>query len=186
MTHYSPGGPIILAEHDAAWPDEFRREAGAISVALSDVTTAVHHIGSTAISGLVAKPVLDMLLVVPQLDLLDPRSDRLAALGYEARGEFGIPGRRFFSRTTPQGIRTHQIHAYARGAEAVQRHLDFRDYLRAHPSVAIEYGRLKTRLAASFGTDVEGYATAKTAFVREVERLAAAWRAARPGPDSAV
>jgi GrpB-like predicted nucleotidyltransferase (UPF0157 family) len=186
VTLYFPGGPIILAAHDAAWADAFLREADAINGALSDLSTAVHHIGSTAINGLVAKPVLDILLVVPQLDMLDLRTEPLVALGYEARGEFGIPGRRYFSKTSPQGIRTHQIHAYAREAEAVQRHLDFRDYLRAHPSVANEYGRLKMRLAKSFGTDVEGYATAKTTFVREVERLAAAWRAESSDFDSAV
>ena len=186
MTPYAPGGPIVLAPHDVGWADEFSREAAEINGALSDLSIAVHHIGSTAIHGLVAKPVLDILLVVPQLDALDLRSPRLVALGYEARGELGIPGRRYFAKTTPQGIRTHQIHAYARGSEAVQRHLDFRDYLRAHASVANEYGHLKMRLAESFGTDVEGYAAAKTAFVREVEHLAAAWRAGRLDLDAAV
>jgi GrpB-like predicted nucleotidyltransferase (UPF0157 family) len=175
-TSYSPGGPVVLAPPDPRWADDFAREAGAIRAALSDLAIAVHHIGSTAVDGLIAKPVIDILLVVPHLAPLDARADRLAALGYDARGEFGIPGRRYFHKTSPLGVRTHQIHAYAEESDAIRRHLDFRDYLRAHPATAEAYARLKVRLADRFHADVEGYAHAKTPFVLGVERDAVRWR----------
>jgi len=173
---YSPGGPIVFAPTDPTWVDEFAREARAIRSVLSDLAIAVHHIGSTAVDGLIAKPVIDILMVVPGLTALDARGDRLATLGYEARGEFGIPGRRYFHKTSPLGVRTHQIHSYAEGSDAIQRHLDFRDYLRAHPAALEAYARLKVQLADRFGADVEGYANAKTVFVRDVERVGALWR----------
>lgn len=184
---YSSGGPIVLVPYDTAWAPAFAREAAAIRAAFPDVAIAVHHIGSTAVDGLVAKPVIDLMMVVPDLVALDERPERLAGLGYEARGEFGVPGRRYFQKTSVDGVRTHQIHAYAHGANAIERHLDFRDYLRAHPAVADAYARLKVHLAQRFGSDIEGYAMAKTAFVRDVERDAAAWRAhPRRGQDLAI
>src|SRR5262249_24631393 len=128
---------------------------------------------STGVDGIVAKPVIDILLVVPDLASLDERQDRFASLGYEARGEFGIPGRRYFQKTARDGVRTHQIHAYAHGADAVTRHLDFRDYLAAHAAAAPTYGRPKPELPQRFGHDIEGYATPKTPFVRDVEPHAA-------------
>jgi GrpB-like predicted nucleotidyltransferase (UPF0157 family) len=173
---YSPGGPVVLAPPDPTWTDEFVREASAILAALSDLAPTVHHIGSTAVAGLIAKPVIDILVVVPDLVALDARGDRLATLGYEARGEFGVPGRRYFHKTSQLGVRTHQIHSYAEGSDAIRRHLDFRDYLRAHPATVEAYARLKTQLADRFGADVEGYANAKTAFVLGVERDGALWR----------
>jgi GrpB-like predicted nucleotidyltransferase (UPF0157 family) len=173
---YSPGGPIVLAPHDPAWVVEFGREASAIRAALVDLEVELHHIGSTAVSGLTAKPVIDILLVVASLAALDAKADRLGNLGYRGRGEFGVPGRRYFQKTRDDGVRTHQIHAYAAGDDAIRRHLDFRDFLRAHPIVASAYARLKAELADKHGRDVEAYAEGKTAFVREVERMAAEWR----------
>jgi len=177
VTWYSPDGPIVVAPYDQAWAGAFATEADAISAALSELPVSVEHIGSTAVAGLAAKPVIDILLIVPDLASLDERAERLTRLGYVGRGEFGVPGRRFFQKTTAAGIRTHQIHAYADGADDIRRHLDFRDYLRAHPSVADAYASLKVRLAERFSADVERYADAKTSFVRDVEHLAARWRA---------
>jgi GrpB-like predicted nucleotidyltransferase (UPF0157 family) len=173
---YTPGGPVVLAPPDPTWADEFAREARAIRAALPDLPITVHHIGSTAVDGLIAKPVIDILLVVPHLAALDARGDSLVTLGYEPRGEFGVPGRRYFHKTSPLGVRTHQIHSYAEGSDAIHRHLDFRDYLRAHSAAVEAYARLKTQLADRFGADVEGYANAKTAFVLGMEREGALWR----------
>ena len=173
---YFPGGPIILAEYDGEWPAEFAREATAIRAALADLEIELHHIGSTAVEGLSAKPVIDILLIVSSLAVLDASPDRLVSLGYEGRGEFGVPGRRFFQKTRDDGARTHQIHAYATGDGAIRRHLDFRDFLKAHSIVADAYVRLKAELAEQHGDDIEAYAEGKTTFVREVERIAAEWR----------
>ncbi len=173
---YRPGEAIVLAPHSAAWAEAFEREASAVLDALSDVSIEVHHIGSTAIPGIVAKPVIDMLGIVPAVEALDVRARRLAVLGYEALGEFGIPGRRYFRKNAPDRVRTHQLHAFAVGSPEIQRHLDFRDYLRAFPKEAAAYSALKQGLAARCGSDMKAYGDGKTDFVRAVERRAAAWR----------
>lgn len=174
---FRAGEQIVLVPHDVAWADAFEREARSIRAALPTVPITLHHIGSTAIPGIVAKPVIDILGVVGNISDLDTQSSRLAALGYEGLGEFGIVGRRYFRKDSSDGARTHQIHAFGAGSPHIQRHLDFRDYLRAFPDAAAEYAALKLVLAARSGADIERYADAKTDFVRDIERRAVAWRA---------
>ena len=173
---YKPGGVIVLAPHSPTWAAAFEREAAAILGALSDLPFELHHIGSTAVPGIVAKPVIDMLGIVPALDALDVRADRLAALGYEALGEFGIFGRRYFRKDGPDRVRTHQLHAFAVGSPEIQRHLDFRDYLRTFPAEAAAYAALKRDLAGRCGSDMRAYSDGKTEFIRAAERRAAEWR----------
>lgn len=172
---YIPGGPIILRPHDATWSAAFDEAAAQLAQRLSGIVVALHHVGSTAIPGIAAKPVIDILAVVTDLEALDQRADALVAIGYEALGEFGIPQRRYFRRNTPAGVRIHQVHAFARGHEQIERMLLFRDYLRATPTVAQEYEALKYRLAAQCGDDVERYAESKTGFVEAVLGQARAW-----------
>lgn len=170
-------GAIVLVPSDATWPAAFAREASLISGSLSDLPMDVHHIGSTAIANIVAKPVIDMLGIVPAVEALDARAYRLAAFGYEGLGEFGIPGRRYFRKNAVDGTRTHQLHAFAADSPEIQRHLDFRDYLRAFPVEADAYGALKQSLAGSCGSDMPAYSDGKTEFIRAIDRRAATWRA---------
>ncbi len=168
-----PGGVIVLAPHSGTWAAAFEREASTILEALSDLSIELHHIGSTAIPGIVAKPVIDMLGIVPAVEHLDVRAQRLAVLGYEALGEYGIPGRRYFRKDGPDGVRTHQLHAFALGSPEIQRHLDFRNYLRAFPAEAAAYAELKQGLARSCGSDMQAYSDGKSEFIRGIERRAA-------------
>ncbi|MFL5608076.1 MAG: GrpB family protein [Gemmatimonadaceae bacterium] len=118
-----------------------------------------------------------MLGVVPAVEALDEQSHRLEALGYEAQGEFGIAGRRYFRKNGPDGARTHQLHAFAVGSPDIDRHLDFRDYLRAFPEEAAAYAALKMDLARRCGRNHDAYSDGKTDFILAVERRAVAWRA---------
>lgn len=172
----------MLAAHDPSWAARFADEASLVTAALGGVLAELHHIGSTAVPGIVAKPVIDMLAVVWSVEALDASAPALAALGYEALGEFGIPGRRYFRKDSAAGVRTHQLHAFATGSADVARHLGFRDYLRAHPRAAHAYERLKQDLAERSAGSTRAYTSGKTAFVREVERRAATWRRDAPGP----
>jgi GrpB-like predicted nucleotidyltransferase (UPF0157 family) len=174
---HRPESGIVLVPHSSAWAAEFEREASAIVRALSLLSIELHHIGSTAIPGIVAKPVIDMIGIVDSVEELDDSAARLVELGYEAMGEFGIPGRRYFRKNAPDGTRTHQLHTFARGSPEIQRHLDFRDYLRAFPAEAAAYAELKLEVARRCGSNVGTYTEGKTEFVRAVERRAAAWRA---------
>lgn len=143
--------------------------------ALGAVATATHHIGSTAIPGILAKPIIDMLLEVGDLDLLERKTAKLEALGYESLGEFGIAGRRYFRKDDAQGVRTHQIHAFAAGSPHVTRHLAFRDYLRAFPEVAHDYSELKRRLLETCHGSVDAYMEGKDPFIKVVEQAALRW-----------
>ena len=108
---------------------------------------------------------------------MDVCNPAMEALGYEACGEFGIPGRRYFRKDDAAAIRTHHVHAFAVGSPEIERHLAFRDFLRAHPTWAEQYSDLKRNLAAAHADSIERYMDGKDAFIQEVDRLAAAWRA---------
>jgi len=169
---------IVVVAYDPAWPAEFEAEAQRIARALGSNVVALHHIGSTAIPGMFAKPILDILLEVDDLAALDRETGALQALGYEAMGEFGIPRRRYFRKSNAAGVRTHHLHAFQVGDAEIERHLAFRDYLIAHPAAAQAYGALKQELARRFVDDRQAYMDGKDAFVKEQEAKALQWRRA--------
>ncbi len=165
---------IRLTEHDPTWATDFLHESERVRPAFGVVLIALHHIGSTAVPGTLAKPIIDLLAIVSDVHLLDARATHITALGYEVMGEFGLPGRRYFRRDDAEGVRTHHIHAYApTSASEFERYLSFRDYLREHPLVAQEYSDLKRSLARQCQGDTRCYSDGKTDFVRDVERRAA-------------
>jgi GrpB-like predicted nucleotidyltransferase (UPF0157 family) len=170
---------VAVVPYDPAWQESYQRESERIVDALGAVVVAIHHIGSTAIPGIVAKPIVDMLLEVSDIGTLDRDTPRLERLGYEARGEFGIPGRRYFRRNDEGGCRTHHVHAFAAGSAEAQRHLAFRDFMVAHPEEASTYGALKAQLAAQYPNDMDGYMDGKDAYVKAQQARAVAWSAAR-------
>lgn len=156
------------------WPVEYEKETAALRKALGEILVRVHHIGSTAVPGLAAKPVIDMLLEVTDLDALDALNASMRSLGYEPRGEFGIPGRRYF----PKGgdARTHHVHAFAAGATQVLEHLAFRDYLRSHPKEIEAYGAVKRAASEAHRTDPKGYVAYKSAHVSALLNRALEWK----------
>lgn len=167
---------VRVVPHDPNWSAAFAAEAERIRSALGGMVVAIHHIGSTAIPGISAKPIIDILLEVEDILTLEARSVALVGLGYEAKGEFGISGRRFFSKESAAGVRTHQIHAFARGSSGSDRLLAFRDYMIAQPEVARSYSLRKQRLASSHPDDIEAYMDGKDAFIKEPEAKAIMWR----------
>src|SRR5687768_18467805 len=138
---------VEVVPHGPLWREAFEAEARLVASALGDNVAAVHHVGSTAIPGIYAKPVIDLLVEVSDIEGVDARSPAMESLGYEVMGEYGIPGRRYFRRDGPGGTRTHQIHAFKAGSPEVIRHLAFRDYMIAHPTDAQRYSELKRKLA---------------------------------------
>lgn len=166
---------VLVVDYNPAWPSMFEVEAARIAEALGGNLVAIHHIGSTSVPGLKAKPVIDMLPVVKDIALVDERTPNMVALGYEAMGEFGLPGRRYFRKGDP--VRTYHVHVYALGSvQEIERHVAVRDYLRTHPEVARQYGELKAQLAAEFPDDREAYMDGKDAFVKAMEKDALAWK----------
>lgn len=171
----TPHARIAVVPYDPRWPQEFDRAAGEVIPALGPRLLAIHHIGSTSIPRIHAKPVIDILAIVEELHALDERTTEMEALGYQVLGEFGMEGRRYFRRNDSTGRRTHQIHAFAQGSPHVARHLAFRDFMRAHRDAARQYGDLKRRLARAHPYDMEAYMDGKDGFIKEMEARALEW-----------
>jgi GrpB-like predicted nucleotidyltransferase (UPF0157 family) len=158
----------LVVRYDPVWPVAYATEAARLAPVLPEL----HHIGSTAVPGLAAKPTLDILGSVPGT----PDLRALARLGYEVRGEAGIPGR-LFLRLVRDGRRLVHLHLYAQGSQQRLRHLAFRDWLRAHPDRAAAYGAHKLALAARPGRTRADYVADKGDWVRAGEAEALAWAA---------
>ncbi|WP_411744783.1 GrpB family protein [Reinekea sp.] len=166
---------IEVVDYQTEWVTSYERERQRIESLLdTNNITAIHHIGSTSVVGLCAKPIIDMLIEVQDLSVLDSESHQMAALGYLVKGEFGIPGRRYFQKGGIQ--RSHQVHAFTKGTESAIRHLAFRDYLRAFPEIAAEYGRIKQEAASLCNNDITAYGNHKNSFIKEHEAKAVLWK----------
>ncbi len=171
---------VELRPHSAEWGEQAAVEAARVAGVLGDGLIAIHHVGSTAVPGILAKPILDLLPEVRTLAVLDRAAPRLEALGYEWRGEFGIAGRRYCTWDDPAtGARRVHLHGFAAGHPEAERMLAFRDYLRAHPEVARAYEAEKIRCRALHADDTTAYAEAKTEWIRTYDAVALAFRRAR-------
>lgn len=163
---------VTVAPHDPAWQEKFEREAAVIRRALGSAIVAVHHIGSTAISGIHAKPIIDVLVEATSLSAIDMAAERLVAEGFEAMGEYGIAGRRYFRRNDAAGRRRCHVHAFVVGHGAARRHLVFRDHLQQNPDTAAAYSALKRDLAKRYAGDSKRYAKGKEGFIEDAIRAA--------------
>ena len=161
---------IEVHKYDPSWPKRFDAEKNLLWRILGDVVIAIHHIGSTSVPGLDAKPIIDILIEVTDLSALDALGNEMQAIGYESKGEYGIPGRRYFQKGGDD--RTHQVHAFKYGDDNVTRHIAFRDYLRSHPAIAEEYAVLKKSIAETCDNDIDKYCDGKDAFVKHHEAIA--------------
>jgi GrpB-like predicted nucleotidyltransferase (UPF0157 family) len=157
--------PITIAEYDSRWPSLYEEERDRIVDVLGDVVLDIQHVGSTAVPGLGAKPIIDIMVAVADLAVIEECIQPLEALGYEFQGEAGVPGRLFFGKGVP---RTHHVHMVEQEGDVWKNALLFRDFLRANPEEANQYHQLKRQLAARFGADREAYTEAKTEFIESV------------------
>jgi GrpB-like predicted nucleotidyltransferase (UPF0157 family) len=174
----TPAGPVELHPSAPEWAALAAREVGRLTAALGEERlAAVHHIGSTAIPGIRAKPSIDLLAEVISLAGLDAAADLVRGRGYDWRGEFGFPGRRY---CTPDdaatGRRPVHLHCYASGAPDVERHLAFRDHLRARPELARAYEVEKRRCREPWPDDRRAYTAARSAWIDAVVQEALAFR----------
>ncbi|WP_455810531.1 GrpB family protein [Pseudomonas graminis] len=163
---------IIVVPYDDRWPEMFEAESLLIKRLLGGMAKDVHHIGSTSVPGLSAKPVIDMLLEVSDINELDKYHSAMTQAGYVARGENGIAGRRYFIKGGDQ--RSHQVHAFAVGDMQVLRHLAFRDYLRRNKDIAEEYAEIKHAAALLSRNDTHRYSALKAKFIERHQQLALA------------
>lgn len=156
--------PVTLAEPDTDWPALAEALIADLRVAAPEAFVALHHIGSTAVPGLKAKPVIDLLGEAVDLARIDAARAALQGAGWRWRGENGVSGRRYLTRDDPQtGERAVHLHVHAAGDPMIPWHLAFRDRLRAEPATAKAYAREKARCAALHPDDSGAYAACKKA-----------------------
>jgi GrpB-like predicted nucleotidyltransferase (UPF0157 family) len=157
---------IVIVEYDPAWPSEFVRLRDRAKAALGDVAVAIEHVGSTAVPGLPAKDLIDMVVVVESDDDVNEAIARLQAIGYRARGNLGVEGREAF--WWPEGEKRHHLYVSPTTSAELHAQVAFRDRLRADPAVARAYVALKRELAARHRNDRIAYTEAKTEFIEAV------------------
>lgn len=164
---------VLVEEHSVEWKKKFEEEVILLQKVFSSEIQLIHHIGSTSINGLCAKPIIDIMPVVRDISKIDTFNNKMIAIGYEPKGENGLPSRRYFQKGGNE--RTHHVHMYEIGNPGIERHLAFRDYLRTHPNVKKKYGNLKEALAKQFPYDIESYINGKQHLASEIERDALKW-----------
>jgi GrpB-like predicted nucleotidyltransferase (UPF0157 family) len=158
--------PVVVVDYDASWPVTFHRLQDQLAATLGPLAVAVEHVGSTAVPGLAAKPIIDLDVVIADRADLPAVIERLRPLGYQHEGNLRVPGREAF--TTPAEAPPHHLYVCAVGTPALDRHLAFRDALRADPAAAQAYGDLKRTLAARLSGDRNAYTEAKSTFIEQV------------------
>jgi GrpB-like predicted nucleotidyltransferase (UPF0157 family) len=165
------GEPVRIVPYDCAWPGRFEEERELLAAAIGGwVDGGIHHVGSTSVPGLAAKPVIDILAGVRSLRDARGCFDRLAGLGY-MYAPYRPEVMHWFCKPHPSR-RTHHLHLVPVGSARFVDELLFRDYLRAHAQAADEYVALKTRLAETFSNDREAYTVAKGDFILGVVQRA--------------
>jgi GrpB-like predicted nucleotidyltransferase (UPF0157 family) len=164
--------PVIIVPYDPAWPGLFEQLRAPLAAALGDLALVIHHVGSTSVPGLPAKPIIDLDVVIASEAQMPAVIERLASIDYAHWGEQGIAGRHAFK--PPARLPKHHPYVCAADNRELARHLAFRDHLRRHPDEAAAYAALKRQLADQYGADRDGYSIAKTDFVERVLAEAAA------------
>ncbi|HEY6621957.1 MAG TPA: GrpB family protein [Steroidobacteraceae bacterium] len=157
---------VLIEDYDPAWPNVFSILAARAMAALGSLAVAVEHIGSTAVPGLAAKPIIDLDVVIAVPSDLAEAIQRLGNLGYVHEGEIGITGREAFR--PPPDMPPHHLYVLSAGADELRRHLAFRDALRANSDLRNRYGALKRSLAEAHRNDRCSYTKAKAAFIASV------------------
>jgi GrpB-like predicted nucleotidyltransferase (UPF0157 family) len=166
-----PEGTVRVIAYTSEWQGLFRVERERIQAAIGAYILDIQHIGSTSVAGLSAKPIIDIGVAVESFEEAKRCVEPLVALGYDYRGENGIPRRHFFTRSRPGAYHLHmnEIHSW----DWIQT-TRFRDYLIQHPDVAVAYAALKKQLAEQYATDIRAYQAGKNAFIEGVLREALA------------
>lgn len=165
---------IIVSTYNPLWKEEYNKESQVIAKILGSQLVDIQHIGSTSVENLKAKPIIDIMPIVKDINEVDKYNLEFEELGYECMGTFGMANRRYFRKGGED--RTHQIHIFEEGDSMnIIRHLAVRDYLRTHPTIADEYGELKAKLAKEFPNDIDGYGDGKEDFMKVLEEQALLW-----------
>jgi GrpB-like predicted nucleotidyltransferase (UPF0157 family) len=172
---------VRIVDYDPGWAERAAEEIGRIEGAVGEAAVRVEHVGSTAVPGLAAKPIVDLQLAVAEVERRDLYVGALEGIGYLFVPDPGSPDFHFFAKPAARP-RSFHLHVCAAGSDDERRHLAVRDYLRAHPEEAARYGALKREVAARHPEDRLAYIAGKEEFVVALERRALDWLEKRKRP----
>lgn len=155
---------MVVVPYNDIWLEMYEKEKNILVSILGDLVIDIQHFGSTSINGISAKPIIDIMIVVDDINQIDEYNSVMECQGYSVRGENGIEGHRFFVRLTPDGSgnHTHHIHVYQKGNYHISDELIFRDYLRIDKEAFKEYERVKKEASLKFRYSPREYVEAKT------------------------
>ena len=166
---------VEVVPYNPEWKTLFENEKQLLESIFKPAEVEIHHIGSTSVPGLSAKPIIDIMLAADSLEQVEKATPAIEAAGYEAKGENGIQGRRYFQKHDENGIRKVHLHSFEKGSHQLYRHLVFRDYLRFHPHDASKYSVVKEKAALKYEFDIDSYIAEKSPTVKEIEQKAMLW-----------
>ena len=159
---------VVVLPYDEAWADRFAEIKTEIEAALGELVFRIEHVGSTAVPGLSAKPIIDLDVVIRDSSAFHAAAAALEAIGYQHEGDLGIAGREAFRYDGKDHLQKHHLYVCAQDSAELKRHLAFRDYLRTHPEAVREYSQVKEEGAALYPYDIDGYIEHKTPFIRRI------------------
>ena len=159
---------VVVLPHDPCWERDFIQIRDELLEALGPLALAIEHVGSTAVPGLSAKPIIDIDVVIRDRSQLDAAISALAKIGYRHEGDLGIPGREAFDYEGKQHLMQHHLYVCAEDSGELKRHLAFRDYLRAHPGAVSEYSRVKREAANLYPYAIDSYIAHKSPFIEKI------------------
>ena len=162
---------VTVLPYDPAWKAAFDTIRQELEQGLGDLVCTIHHVGSTSVEGLAAKPIIDLDLVIRDRADLPAAAEKLAAMGYVHQGDLGIPDREAFGYRDKPHLWRHNLYVCPADSRELHRHLTFRDYLRAHPEAAAEYGAIKLEGARLHPEDIDGYMAHKAPCIRKLYAL---------------
>ncbi len=155
---------LTVLPYHASWPEKFKSEQVLIARILPLKNVTIEHIGSTSVIGLMAKPIIDILVEVDCLSVFEKYAVAMSAIGYVTKGENGIVGRQYFQKGDEN--RSFHLHGFLRGDIHARRHVAYRNYLRCHPDAARQYGELKQQLVKKSANDMNCYMKGKDSFIQ--------------------
>lgn len=159
---------VTVLSYQTSWRTDFEKIAEELRSELGDQIIGIEHVGSTSVTGLSAKPIIDIDIVIQSEDDFEGVKATLAVLGYQHEGDLGISGREAFRYTDKPYLQKHHLYVCSQDSKELHRHLAFRDYLRTHPEAVDEYSYVKEQGAARYPNDIEKYMTYKSTIIEEL------------------
>jgi len=160
--------PIVVEPYNPNWAKEFKRIEAFLLPHIGDLIIGIHHVGSTSVPGLSAKPIIDFDIEIADMNIFQKIKERLETLGYRHEGDYGIIGREVFKRNISDEFMGYHMYVCPSGSEEFKRHIKFRDSLRTDPDAVAEYGTLKMNLAAKYIDDIDAYVDGKAGLIKKI------------------